>query len=606
MLENVRSVKTSRTEFAITASVLADIRRTVGCLPAESGGALGGIRVEGVVRQFVFDRTAKRTGVTYSPDHVFLNKLFDEEWNPAGINLLGFVHSHPSGSRRPSLGDLEYAKQILAGIPKLDRLYLPIVMTEPDTGNFELLPFAAKRRGHEVQLEALTLKIIDDTTALAPRAEARQTDSGDETFDRVREAYDLPRLKRCRVIYVGAGGAAAFVEDLARAGVGQHVLIDPDTVSATNLATQQVYRRDLGRPKVECLAERILDINPQASVAPHAFRLDNFNDDELSVLLRGPLDQGDVPVVSLLCGLTDNFQAQARINRLALKFGVPSLCAQVYREGRGAEITFTYPGVTPACHRCVLSSRYAAYLDDEYQNAVTSDGTPIFATARLNATKGFLALAILHHSSDHPRWGGLLRRIAERNLIQIRMDPDFSSSLGLSVFDTVFSNADRSRLIFDETVWLPQKPDNPNRNGQPNCPDCGGHGDLSAAIGVCVDTRPMPPTSNHVHKRSEAGNAAIDALCHLVVVLMVMSILVSMASQVFSALLVILLPIVTVVGLLIGTGALLGGAAAYRQRWSVPPSIEYLPPQGPLQLPFTLEPLERPRDVRGDYGRRRS
>jgi len=103
---------------------------------------------------------------------------------------------------------------------------------------------------------------------------------------------------------------------------------------------------------------------------------------------------GAAPVRTVICGLTDNFQAQARVNRLALKLGLPSLSAQVYREGRGAEVTFTFPGVTPACQRCILSSRYCHFLDHGQGNDVASHGTPIFATTRLNALKGFLLLAL--------------------------------------------------------------------------------------------------------------------------------------------------------------------------------------------------------------------
>ena len=56
---------------------------------------------------------------------------------------------------------------------------------------------------------------------------------------------------------------------------------------------------------------------------------------------RGP------PIRTLLCGCTDAFFAQAHVNRVGLHFGVPTLCAQVYAEGRGAEITFTFPASRP-------------------------------------------------------------------------------------------------------------------------------------------------------------------------------------------------------------------------------------------------------------------
>src|SRR5205807_9646155 len=109
--------------------------------------------------------------------------------------------------------------------------------------------------------------------------------------------------------------------------------------------------------------------------------------------------------VTLLCGLTDQLLAQARVNRLGLQFGIPSLCAQMYQFGQVAEITFSFPGVTSACHRCMLSSRYKAYLRRGCRNAVSSDGVPIFATMRLNALVGMIALALLHHGTNHRLWG---------------------------------------------------------------------------------------------------------------------------------------------------------------------------------------------------------
>jgi hypothetical protein len=272
---------------------------------------------------------------------------------------------------------------------------------------------------------------------------------------------------------------------MARAGVGEHVLIDPDNVAETNLATQQTYRRDIGAPKVDCVAERIRDINPNATVVTHKAWLDEFDDDQFIRLAKEPLRRAsaDEPLVTLVCGLTDSFDAQARVNRLGLTFGLPTLCGQVYREGRGAEITFNYPGITPACHRCALNSRYRAYQQG-FQNDVTSDGTPIFTAGRINALLGFVAMALLHHGSKHARWGGLLERIGKRSLIQIRMDPD----LQLPVFQRVFGGGDAQRILFDDVVWLPQDPDCA-ATGFPTCPDCGGTGDLRNAIGTIKDTR---------------------------------------------------------------------------------------------------------------------
>ena len=477
--------------LCLMRGVYDEIVRTVGSLPAEHGGALGCQQDDEVIRFFRFDDTSRNTGATYSPDHEMLNAMFRTDWNPKGIRLAGFVHSHPSGFARPSAGDLRYARDILAAIPDLPQLFLPIVQTVPDTGSFRLLPFAVVREGDSVACRPVELELLDarDRRRSVPAArQARQRPGGtapasppndgrhdaspppgpqsaapehgqadgvaerageiaadrpDRTFDRVTEAYDLNRMSASRVVAVGVGGAAAFLDDLARCGTGEFVLIDGDLITETNLATQQVYRKDLGRPKVTALAERLLDINPAIRVRTVRESLDDIDDSAMRSLCLESIG-GPSPEVTLLCGLTDDFFAQARINALALHLGLPSLCAQVWREGRGAEITFTYPGLTPACHRCILSSRYAAFLSEGFINDVTSHGTPIFATTRLNAIKGFVALALLHRRADgalgssRTRFTGLAERIGNRNLLQIRMDPDLADALGIKT-STAFS-----------------------------------------------------------------------------------------------------------------------------------------------------------------------
>ena len=144
----------------ITRDIYEQIKRTVGMSPAEQGGILGGDRNDFVVRSFHLDDTANQTGVSYSPNHKKLNQLLDKRWNPAGINLLGFVHSHPPSVRRPSSGDLIYAQRILDTIPQLPYLLSPIVVSKADTGVFELYPYAAMCEGNTVRIVELALDIV--------------------------------------------------------------------------------------------------------------------------------------------------------------------------------------------------------------------------------------------------------------------------------------------------------------------------------------------------------------------------------------------------------------------------------------------------------------
>ena len=78
----------------------------------------------------------------------------------------------------------------------------------------------------------------------------------------------MKRLRNSKVAVFGVGGVGGYVaEALARSGVGAFELIDRDQVSITNLNRQIIATwKTVGRDKVEVMAERIRDINPEAEV----------------------------------------------------------------------------------------------------------------------------------------------------------------------------------------------------------------------------------------------------------------------------------------------------------------------------------------------------
>lgn len=78
----------------------------------------------------------------------------------------------------------------------------------------------------------------------------------------------MKRLSEAKVAIFGIGGVGGYVaEALARTGVGSFVLIDDDKVCLTNINRQIIATtKTVGRDKVEVMRERILDINPKATV----------------------------------------------------------------------------------------------------------------------------------------------------------------------------------------------------------------------------------------------------------------------------------------------------------------------------------------------------
>lgn len=81
-------------------------------------------------------------------------------------------------------------------------------------------------------------------------------------------AETIKRYRESRVAVFGIGGVGGYVvEALARSGIGTLDLIDNDTVSLTNINRQIIATHStVGRYKVDVAKERVLDINPQATV----------------------------------------------------------------------------------------------------------------------------------------------------------------------------------------------------------------------------------------------------------------------------------------------------------------------------------------------------
>lgn len=78
----------------------------------------------------------------------------------------------------------------------------------------------------------------------------------------------LQKLFLARVCLFGVGGVGSYAaEALARAGVGEIDIIDNDTVSLTNINRQLcALSSTVGKNKVDVVADRLLDINPEIRV----------------------------------------------------------------------------------------------------------------------------------------------------------------------------------------------------------------------------------------------------------------------------------------------------------------------------------------------------
>jgi tRNA A37 threonylcarbamoyladenosine dehydratase len=93
----------------------------------------------------------------------------------------------------------------------------------------------------------------------------------------------MTALSQTTVAIAGLGGVGGYAaEALARAGIGNFILIDFDTVGASNLNRQVIaLHSSIGKAKTAVMEARILDINPHASITCHCAFIDADNRAEL-------------------------------------------------------------------------------------------------------------------------------------------------------------------------------------------------------------------------------------------------------------------------------------------------------------------------------------
>lgn len=156
------------------------------------------------------------------------------------------------------------------------------------------------------------------------------------------------RLKRARVLVVGAGGLGAPVLlYLAAAGVGQITVLDDDRVSLSNLQRQVIHSQDrLGMPKVASARIALAGVNPSVTVIP----------------VEAPLDAERAPELvagqSLVIDATDNLPTRHLLNAACVAAGVPLLSGAIsqwegqlalYDPARGAPcLSCLFPVIPPA------------------------------------------------------------------------------------------------------------------------------------------------------------------------------------------------------------------------------------------------------------------
>lgn len=160
--------------------------------------------------------------------------------------------------------------------------------------------------------------------------------------------------KQAIISGVGSGGSLVALE-LARAGIGSLILADDDRFSYHNICRHQCGIHDVGKYKVDALAERIADINPFCRL--YTFR------DIIQHVDPAALEDALWNKSIILC-CADNRHAGYVCNELADRYHIPMISAGCGPRASTGEIFYYKPDCDMPCHTCA----YGEDIGVDYSN----------------------------------------------------------------------------------------------------------------------------------------------------------------------------------------------------------------------------------------------
>ncbi len=182
------------------------------------------------------------------------------------------------------------------------------------------------------------------------------------------------RLEESRVAVLGLGGVGGPASIyLAAAGVGNLMLVDGDTVDASNLNRQILFAfSDQGKPKAQAATERLLSLNPELTVVAVENRIEER---DMEHLLKG---------CNFVLDCFDKNADRLAVNRECVRLGIPAVHG--FAQDFSGEVFTVLPGKS-ACLACAMDESFPETERTPVVGVTTGMiGTAMAATAILCLT----------------------------------------------------------------------------------------------------------------------------------------------------------------------------------------------------------------------------
>ncbi|WP_062197632.1 HesA/MoeB/ThiF family protein [Massilibacterium senegalense] len=240
------------------------------------------------------------------------------------------------------------------------------------------------------------LKIVnsDNNAATMSTIYNRQLDFFEEFTDGQKSATQFQqRLHDAKVVILGLGGIGSWIAySLVQSGVRQLTLVDGDRVEESNLTRQAGYRvQDIGRLKVDALADFLQQINPTISLQTHAIHCKETTD-FISIC------EGKDLIIS--CMDEPNSVIPGRwIHQVGHTLHIPHMISGGYRGHLGLIGPTIIPGKS-VCYECIVKAIEEEYRDWKLLKPAGKVGTIGALSAVIANLHAFEAIRVLTHISE--------------------------------------------------------------------------------------------------------------------------------------------------------------------------------------------------------------
>ncbi len=168
-------------------------------------------------------------------------------------------------------------------------------------------------------------------------------------FSRNKGILETDVMSKKRAVILGCGSVGSLVAmELARSGVGNFLLVDPDVMEYHNICRHQCGIEDVGDLKINALTRKLKNINPKINIEKFEGVVENVP--------KTMLDEFCKPGDTVFVGCADNRAADVYANQISIYYSAYFISVGFWERACAGEIFYHIPNKGMPCYECALGS----------------------------------------------------------------------------------------------------------------------------------------------------------------------------------------------------------------------------------------------------------